>query len=188
MRGLLAAVLLLAACASEPKVDYVALAYEAADTLVDGAGPALSAGGPVVYGVFTPVGHPDTSSEFGRIFAEHVSSRFAQKGIAVVELRLREAIAMRQGGPYALSDNVRDVARRVQARAALTGTYAVTDGFVLISLRLIDVVSGVVLSSWDRRIAIGCNDYPLLADEQHPMSGYPAACRYRPFSLLPWPF
>ena len=95
MKRALAALLLLAACASEPKLDYVALGYQAADRLADEARPALSGGGPIVYGVFTPVGHPDTSSAFGRIFAEHVSSRFAQRGIPVVELRLREAIAMR---------------------------------------------------------------------------------------------
>ena len=104
--------LLLAACATEPRTDFVALGYEAGDALFDGARRELTDDAPIVYAVFTPVGHPATSSPFGQIFAEHVASRLVQRGTKVVEVRLREAIAVREGGPYALSDDVRDVARR----------------------------------------------------------------------------
>jgi hypothetical protein len=68
----------------------------------------------IIYGVFMPVGEPGTSSPFGRMFVELVASRLAQHGVGVVEVRLRDAVAMREGGPYALSDDARDVARRVQ--------------------------------------------------------------------------
>jgi FlgO protein len=86
------------------------------------------------------------------MFVELVASRLVQHGVGVVEVRLRDAIAVREGGPYALSDDARDLARRVQARAALSGSYAVTSEYALITARLIDVATGIVLSSWDKHI------------------------------------
>jgi hypothetical protein len=95
------------------------------------------------------------------VATELVASRLVQSGVGVVEVRLRDAIAVREGGPYALSDDARDVARRVQARAALSGSYAVTSEYALVTARLIDVATGIVLSSWDKRIPIGYPDYAL---------------------------
>jgi TolB-like protein len=156
-----ALLLLLGACACAPPNDFVALSYEAADALLRGARPELPDDATIIYGVFTPVGQPGTSSPFGRIFAEQVASRLVQDGAGVVEVRLREAIAVRAGGPYALSDDVRDVARRVRARAALAGSYAVTYEYALVNARLIDVATGLVLSSWDKRILLDYADYAL---------------------------
>jgi hypothetical protein len=161
MRRAILALLLLSGCASTPQNDFVVLSGEAANALHDGARHELADDAPIIYGVFTPVGQPGTSSPFGRIFAEHVASRLVQRGVKVVEVRLRESIAVREGGPYALSDDVREVAQRVRARAALSGSYAVTPGYALITARLIDVSNGLVLSSWDKRVPLGRADYAL---------------------------
>jgi hypothetical protein len=173
-----AALLLLCACASPPQTDFVALSYEAADALLRTARQEIPPTATIIYGVFTPAGRPGTSSPFGRIFAEQVASRLVQNGIGVVEVRLREAVAVREGGPYVLSDDARDVARRVQARAALSGSYAVTPEYALITARLIDVTTGLVLSSWDKRVPLGYSDYALF--DMAP----PWARGYRGFSLL----
>jgi TolB-like protein len=175
MRHAIAGLLLLGACASEPQNDFVLLSYEAGDALQNGASRELADGAPIVYGVFTPVGQPATSSPFGRIFAEHVASRLAQKGIKVVEVRLREAISVREGGPYALSDDIREVARRVRARAALSGSYAVTPRYALITARLIDVSNGVVLSSWDKRVPLAREDFALFEKPQVRNGSYAAS-------------
>jgi len=162
MRNALAAILLLlASCSAPPQKDFVDLSYEAADALIQGAQGELPDDATIIYGVFTPVGQPGTSETFGRMFAELVASRLVQNGVGVVEVRLRDAIAVREGGPYALSDDARDVARRVQARAALSGSYAVTSAYVLVTARLIDVATGIVLASWDSRIPVGYTDYAL---------------------------
>jgi TolB-like protein len=179
MKWAIIALLVLSACASEPQNDFVALSDEAADALRNGARHELADDAPIIYGVFTPVGQPETSSPFGRIFAEHVASHLVQRGVKVVEVRLRESIAVRQGGPYALSDDVQEVARRVRARAALSGSYAVTSRYVLITARLIDVSNGLVLSSWDKRILIGTADYALFL-EKSPASGHTAGYTVTP--------
>ena len=162
MRNFLAAaMLLLGACAPAPQKDIVAVSYQAADALLQGAREELPDDATIIYGVFTPVGQPGTSSPFGRMFVELVASRLVQNGVGVAEVRLRDAIAVREGGPYTLSDDARDVARRVQARAALSGSYAVTSEYALVTARLIDVATGIVLSSWDKRIPIDYADYAL---------------------------
>jgi TolB-like protein len=163
-----AVMLALAACASEPKVDVIAESYGAADALYKGARRELPDDSTIVYGVFTPVGKPDASSPFGRMFAELVASRLVQNGVKVVEVRLREAIAVREGGPYALSDDVRDVARRVHARAALSGSYALAPDYVVVSARLIDVSTGLVFTSWDKRIPLSRTDQSLFGRPTDP--------------------
>jgi hypothetical protein len=160
-RALAASLLALSACASQPESDLIGPGYEAADTLFNSARRELRDDSTIVYGVFTPVGNPGTSSPFGRVFAELVTSRLVQNGVKVVEVRLREAIAVREGGPYALSDDVHDVARRVHARAALSGFYAVAPDYVLVSARLIDIPTGLVFASWDKRIALSPSDRAL---------------------------
>jgi hypothetical protein len=175
MRRLLAAglFLLLAACNSAPNNDFVALSYEAADALYKGARSELQDDATVIYGVFTPAGQPNTSSPFGRMVAEHVASRLVQHGVKVVEIRLREAISVRHGGPYALSDDAGDVAARVRARAALSGSYAVTADYVLVTARLIDVENGLVMASWDKRVRLGPADRVLFDKPMQPsVDGY----------------
>lgn len=174
MKRLLAACLSLAACMSGPDNDFVALSYEAADALYKDAQDALQDDATVIYGVFTPAGQPSTSSPFGRMVAEHVASRFVQHGVKVVEIRLREAISVRHGGPYALSDQAGDVADRVQARAALSGSYAATADYVLMTARLIDVENGLVMASWDKRVTLGPADRALFDTPLQPSVG-----RYR---------
>lgn len=164
MKGLLAAILLLicTACVGQSGDDLVQTSYEGADSLLSKIN--LGPDAVVVYGVFSPVGHLDTSSPFGRIIAEQIASRMVQRGIKVVEVRLREAIALGQGGPFPLSDDARQVASRVQARAALTGSYAITSQYVLLNARLVDVSTGLVLASWDKRVVLGRTEQALLSD------------------------
>lgn len=178
MKRAAVALVLLASCASEPRKDLIDLSYEAADRLYRDARRELSSDTTIIYGVFTPAGKPSDSSPFGRMFADHVASRLAQNGVKVVEVRLREAIAVRQGGPYALSDDVRDVARRVRASAVLAGTYATTPDYVLISARLLDVENGFLISSWDKRSPLTRSDRHLFENGYRPWGlGYEVLLR-----------
>ncbi len=159
-----ATLLLCAACSGRPAGDdLVKVSYEGADALLKGVD--LGPDAVVVYGVFTPVGHVDSSSPFGRIVAEQIASRLVQRGVKVVEVRLREQIALGRGGPFTLSDDARKVASRVQARAALTGSYATTPQYVLLNARLVDVATGVVLASWDKRVELDGAELTLLTDQ-----------------------
>jgi hypothetical protein len=81
-------ILVLAVWAFEPRTDFIALSREAADALLRGARHELPDDGTIIYGVFTPVGKPGTSSPFGRMFAEPLTSRPAQNCVKVVEGRL----------------------------------------------------------------------------------------------------
>jgi TolB-like protein len=149
----LASALMLASCASE--VDFIAVSYDAADTLIEDSNGRIEAESPLVYTTFVPVGSLEQSTMLGRILAEETASRFVQRGYPVVEVRLREGVAVKPGGPFVLSDDAHEVARRVLAKAALVGSYAATSRYVLLNVRLIDVSDGIVLASYDTKIPIG---------------------------------
>lgn len=168
-RWLAAALLALGACATaeepQPKVDLLAASYDAADALVEAAGDRIDRDNPIVYTPFLPVSRLENPTPLGRILAEQAASRLVQRGYPVVEVRLRQDIAMVSGGPFVLSDDARAVARRVLAKAALVGAYATTSDYVLLNVRLIDVATGIVLASHDSRIHVGFNERTLINDE-----------------------
>ena len=161
--------LMLGSCTQ--KIDFIAISYDLADSLIEGAGNRIESGSPIVYTPFVPVGRLEQPSPFGRILAEQTASRFVQRGYPVVEVRLREGVAVKPGGPFLLSDDAREVARRVLAKGALVGSYAATGDYVLLNVRLIDVSNGIVLASQDSTIPIGRDEYVLL-DERVPIYRY----------------
>jgi len=156
----LASALMLASCA--PEVDFIAVSYDIADALIEGSNGRLEAESPIVYTTFAPVGSLEQPTTLGRMLAEQTASRFVQRGYSVVEVRLREGVAVKPGGPFVLSDDAREVARRVLAKAALVGSYAATSRYILLNVRLIDVSDGIVLASHDTKIPIGSVELPLI--------------------------
>lgn len=159
----LTSALMLASCA--PEVDFIAVSYDIADALIEGSNGRLEAESPIVYTTFVPVGSLEQSTTLGQILAEETASRFVQRGYPVVEVRLREGVAVKPGGPFVLSDDAREVAHRVLAKAALVGSYAATRNYVLLNVRLIDVSNGIVLASHDTKIPIGSGELPLIYDQ-----------------------
>ena len=158
----LASALMLASCASD--VDLIAVSYDLADTLIERSNGRIEPDSPIVYTPFAPVGSLEQSTMLGRILAEETASRFVQRGYPVVEVRLREGVAVKPGGPFVLSDDAREVAQRVLAKAALVGSYAATSRYVLLNARLIDVSNGIVLASHDTEIRIGSAELQLIGD------------------------
>ena len=158
----LASALMFASCASDERVDLIAVSYGIADKLIERSNGRIERDSPIVYTPFVPVGSLEQSTKLGHILAEESASRFVQRGYPVVEVRLREGIAVKPGGPFVLSDDAREVAKRVLAKAALVGSYAATNRYVLLNVRLIDVSNGIVLASDDTTIRIGSDELQLI--------------------------
>ncbi len=100
-----------------------------------------------------------SSSPFGRIFAEQMAAAFAQRGLAVTELKMADVIRMgnprgvRGGnrgwdeGEFVLSRNAQDLADQRGATTIIAGTYAVGSEEVLVSVRALDAKSGRILAA-----------------------------------------
>ncbi|WP_119459517.1 FlgO family outer membrane protein [Rhodospirillaceae bacterium SYSU D60014] len=159
---LLAAVALLAACArkEQPGTEFLTASYAAADALIEGAEDSIEPDSPIVYATFSPVGRLEVPTALGQMLAEQTASRLVQRGYPVVEVRLREGIAVKPGGPFVLSDDAQEVAERVLAEAALVGSYVAATDYVLLNVRLIDVVTGIVLASHDTTIPVAFSEWP----------------------------
>jgi len=136
-----------------PLVEYN---YDAADQLMQRAGARITHDTPMLVGTIGDVNNVESSSTLGRTITEQLSSRLAERGYKVAELKLRQGISIQRGGmdaassgEYLLSRDVNEIAGQHKAAIALTGTYSLGAQNVLINLRLIDIRSGNIITGYD---------------------------------------
>src|SRR5690606_5167544 len=116
----------------------------AVDKLLQAA--PVAPGTSVLVATLVNVDHLDRSSRFGRVSSEQIAGRLVQRGVAVVELRLRDELALQPGeGELLLSRQWREVSREHQAGMALVGTYAASSSQVWVSLKLVRPEGNVVV-------------------------------------------
>ena len=167
-----ATVLMLAACAQEPvnvsarvvDSDIVAASYVAADSLLEQV-PYLREGQhPLLTATFVNVNSLEDSSPLGRIVAEQVASRFAQRGFTMVEMKLRNQVFIEQNaGEFMLSRSVQEISQAHNAAAVIAGTYAVGRQAVYINARLIRAADNLILAAYDYTLPMGPDTRALLA-------------------------
>ncbi len=149
--SILACGVLLSGCAPTqiaPRtvVDYN---YLGADAIAAEIGPNPAVAGPVLIASLANIDKLDSSSTFGRISADEIGSRLAQRRFFVVEARMRNAFVIQPGGQFMLSDEVKLIAKQQKAASVLVGTYADSGSQALVSIRLIRVADSVVVASSD---------------------------------------
>ena len=72
--------------------------------------------------------------------AECITSRLAQKGHTVVEIKLRDALYIKdKAGEFLLSRRVRDMSNAHNAQAVVVGTYARAKTDLYISARMVQM-------------------------------------------------
>lgn len=140
----------------------VQASHGAADRLLQDA--ALDPRQPVLVGTLVNVDRLDESSRFGRIVSEQIAGRMAQRGMRVVELKLRDSVAMRSElGELLLSRELREVSQAHHAQAVLVGTYAVSARQVYVSLKLVLPEGNAVVAAHDYAVALDEDVRSLLA-------------------------
>lgn len=127
--------------------------YRATDALVNNA--VLDPSHPLLVSTLVHVDRLQESSRLGRMMSEQIAGRMVQRGIRVVELKLRESVVMqRDQGELLLSRELRDVSRAHDAQAVVVGTYAVTASQVYISLKLVNPVGNIVIAAHDYAVPV----------------------------------
>jgi TolB-like protein len=155
----------LAGCAStepEPTYEEAALSqfiqanYKATDALVTTSSPAAannfrgSGNGTLLVATLADINALERSSALGRVISEHISSRLAQRGVSVVEMKLRNSVFVRNNqGEFLLTREIQELARSHNASAIVVGTYTNGNTFVFVSLKLIDPANGIILNAHD---------------------------------------
>lgn len=139
----------LAACNKETLIQH---AEAAVDRLLPQLKATLEPNRPLIVASFVNVDDLEASSTFGRTMAELVSSVLAQRGIAVADVRLRNALAARPTGELTLSREAAALAKVHNAQAVLAGTYAVLTPNVVASLKVIRIGDNRVLAATDAEL------------------------------------
>lgn len=105
----------------------------------------------------------NNSSSLGRLIGEQLSARFAQHGLSVLEAQARHTFIVnpRTGG-LVLSHDLQTIGQSQFATAAVAGTYAVGEDTVYVTLKIIRLRDGELLSSHVYTLPIGANTEALL--------------------------
>lgn len=89
----------------------------------------------------------EASSSFGRFVAERLSMELHNLGFNIRELRQRKEIEFKKTkGEFALTRNSKELMKRFQVDALLTGTYLVVGNEVVVNAKFIDIDSSRVIS------------------------------------------
>ena len=104
--------------------------------------------GPIGVTTFVNLDDLNSTSSFGRMYAEQVMSELAMRGFDVVELRHSDALNFLSGqGEFGLSRDVAMVRRERDLGGIVVGTYVVSPVRVYVNARLINPATSMVLSA-----------------------------------------
>ena len=142
--------------ATATSTDLVEANRIAADRLLQDA--LIDPDRPVLVATLVSVDQLGESSRLGRTITEQISGRLVQRGVLVIEPRMRASLAMSPAqGELLLSREVREVSRSHDAQAVLVGTYAVSVRSVYVSLKLVHPVGNVVVAAVDYTLPMSDN-------------------------------
>ncbi|WP_028101285.1 FlgO family outer membrane protein [Pseudoduganella violaceinigra] len=129
---------------------FVAANYQAADALLAQLGGRLVADKPLIMATVVNIDALDQSSTLGRLVSEQISTRLAQGGLRMLEMKLRTSVYMkRQQGEMMLTREVGEVAHNHNAQAVVVGSYAETSEAVFVNIKVVHPQTNQVLAAND---------------------------------------
>ena len=133
-----------------PGTELGGLTYQAVDRLKSRAIPVLTPDVPIIVASISDAQRLDETSKFGNLIADLVKSRLSQNCLTVAEERLRSRMHLkRDEGEMMLARDANEIIPPPPYASVATGTYAVGDERVYVSLKLIRRDSARIMSSVD---------------------------------------
>lgn len=153
--AVLALPLLLAGCAvkdpsySSPDA-IMNVSYKAGDALLAQLNGKLAQDKPLLMATIVNIDALDQSSTLGRLLSEQVTTRLVHGGVKMVEMKLRNNVYLKRNtGELMLTREIGEVAMAHRAQAIVVGTYADSNEFVFINLKVIEPTNNFVLAGYD---------------------------------------
>jgi TolB-like protein len=162
---LLAVPLLLAGCSSAPPKDepnyatissnqFIESNYKAADALMHQLSGKLAADKPLIMATIVNIDALEQTTTLGRLVSEQLSTRLAQGGLSMVEMKLRNSVYLKRNqGELMLTREIGEVAQAHNAQAIVVGSYAETSDMVFINIKVIQPNTNFVLAGQDYVLA-----------------------------------
>ncbi|MDM8558036.1 FlgO family outer membrane protein [Candidatus Parabeggiatoa sp. HSG14] len=105
----------------------------------------------------------EDSTSLGRLIGEQISARFAQKGYNVIEAKFQSDLyAIPRTGEFVLSRDLRETKGAYKNDRIVSGTYAVGEDRVYVTLKMLSFKNSKVMSSYAYTLPIGPNTSALL--------------------------
>src|SRR5476649_465339 len=142
--AVLALPLLLGACSSTPPKEegnystissnqFIDSNYKAADALMHQLSGKLAADKPLIMATVVNIDALEQTSTLGRLISEQISTRMAQGGMNMLEMKLRNSVYLKRNqGELMLTRELGEVATTHNAQAIVVGSYAETSDMVFI--------------------------------------------------------
>ncbi|WP_338763353.1 FlgO family outer membrane protein [Massilia sp. METH4] len=156
---------LLAGCSSTPPKDeanyatvssnqFVNANYKAAEALLSQLNGKLAADKPLIMATIVNIDALDQTSTLGRLISEQISTRMAQGGVKMLEMKLRNSVYLKRNqGELMLTREIGEVAQTHSAQAVVVGSYAETSDMVFINVKVVQPQSNFVLAGHDYVLA-----------------------------------
>ena len=128
------------------ETDLVYVSYGIVNKLENSLKSPISSNDPIIVASFVEINNLKESSTFGRIMAEQIGSRLAQKGYKVIEMKLRQnSVFVEQGkGEFLLSRDLKDVSQNHNASAVVVGTYGCSRDKIYVSVRIVNPKNSII--------------------------------------------
>lgn len=140
--------------ASTTQNQFVAANYRAADSLLGQLNGKLAGDKPLIMATVVNIDALDQSSTLGRLVSEQVSTRLAQGGMRMLEMKLRTSLYMkRQQGEMMLTREVGEMAHSHNAQAVVVGSYGETNDAVFVNIKVVQPQTNQVMAATDYVLA-----------------------------------
>ena len=107
------------------------------------------------------------TTPFGRLVAENVIHELQVRKWHVFEVRLTKDIIVNESGEFSLSRDIKKLKDQYQIGGIVTGTYSISGGHAILNARVIDINTGVVVSSGQVHIPVNWFVDELLVHDNH---------------------
>lgn len=113
---------------------------------------------PFIVTSFVRLDNLKKTTEFGRILSESMLNELSIRGFNVTEFRGQMTISVNEHGEYFMSRNPAKLKNAIQNTYVLVGTYSRQYKRIMVNARVIDNISGKVISSARTSYAHGLKD------------------------------
>jgi TolB-like protein len=106
---------------------------------------------PTVITSFVDLNNLNETSQLGRLIGEHFMHQLQIRGWNVTDVRMTRDLVINEEGEFSLSRELKRLRGSLSAGNIVTGTYTTTVDGVLLSVRVLDIASGQVVSTAQTR-------------------------------------
>jgi len=107
------------------------------------------------------------TTPFGRLVAENIIHELQVRKWQVFEVRLTKDIVINETGEFSLSRDIKKLRDQYKIGGIVAGTYSVSGGHIIVNTRVIDINTGLVVSSGQIHMPVTWFTDELLFHDDH---------------------